>query len=106
MAADELQIDPVEIRRKNFIPPDAFPFTTVTGLGATYDSGEYAKALDVAVDKAGYARLLVEQAQRRERGDTKLLGIGVASYLEISTPLTFNPEYAAAEIQDDGTATA
>ena len=62
MAADELGIDPVEIRRKNYIPPEAFPFTTVTGLGATYDSGEYAKALDVAVDKAGYAQLLVEQA--------------------------------------------
>ena len=106
MAADELDIDPVEIRRKNYIPPEAFPFTTVTGLGATYDSGEYAKALDVAVDKAGYAQLLVEQAQRRERGDTKLLGIGVASYLEISAPLTFNQEYGAVEIEDDGSVTA
>ena len=106
MAADELHIDPVEIRRKNFIPPDAFPFLTVTGLGATYDSGEYARALDVAVDKAGYARLLVEQAERRERGDTKLLGIGVASYLEISAPLTFNREYGAVEVEDDGTVTA
>jgi aerobic carbon-monoxide dehydrogenase large subunit len=105
MAADELHIDPVEIRRKNYIPPEAFPFTTVTGL-ATYDSGEYAKALDVAVDKAGYARLLVEQAERRERGDTKLLGIGVASYLEVSAPLTFNREYGAVEIEDDGTVTA
>ncbi len=106
MAADELHIDPVEIRRKNFIPPEAFPFLTVTGLGATYDSGEYAGALDVAVDKAGYARLLVEQAERRERGDTKLLGIGVASYLEISAPLTFNREFGAVEIEDDGTVTA
>lgn len=106
MAADELDIDPVEIRRKNYIPPEAFPFTTVTGLGATYDSGEYAKALDVAVDKAGYARLLAEQAERRERGDTKLLGIGVASYLEISAPLTFNREYGAVEIEDDGKVTA
>jgi aerobic carbon-monoxide dehydrogenase large subunit len=106
MAADELHIDPVEIRRKNFIPPEAFPFLTVTGLGATYDSGEYARALDVAVEKAGYAKLLVEQAERRERGDTKLLGIGVASYLEISAPLTFNAEYGKVEIEDDGTVTA
>jgi carbon-monoxide dehydrogenase large subunit len=75
-------------------------------LGATYDSGEYAKALDVAVEKAGYAQLLVEQAARRERGDTKLLGIGVASYLEISAPLTFNQEYGAVEIEDDGSVTA
>jgi carbon-monoxide dehydrogenase large subunit len=106
MAADELHIDPVEIRRRNFIPPEAFPFLTVTGLGATYDSGEYARALDVAVDKAGYAKLLVEQAERRERGDTKLLGIGVASYLEISAPLTFNAEYGKVEIEDDGSVTA
>jgi carbon-monoxide dehydrogenase large subunit len=106
MAADELGIDPVEIRRKNFIPPEAFPFTTVTGLGATYDSGEYARALDVAVDKAGYTELLADQAARRKRGDTKMLGIGVASYLEISAPLTFNVEYGAVEIEDDGTVTA
>jgi carbon-monoxide dehydrogenase large subunit len=106
MAADELHIDPVEIRRRNFIPPEAFPFLTVTGLGATYDSGEYARALDVAVEKSGYAQLLVEQAARRERGDTKLLGIGVASYLEISAPLTFNAEYGKVEIEDDGTVTA
>ena len=54
MAAGELGIDPVEIRRMNYIPPEAFPFATVTGLGAIYDSGEYAKALDVAIEKAGY----------------------------------------------------
>ena len=69
LAADELGIDPVEIRRKNFIPPEAFPFATVTGLGAIYDSGEYAKALDVALEKAGYDALRAEQAARRERGD-------------------------------------
>ena len=69
MAADELGIDPVEIRRMNFIPPEAFPFETVTGLGAIYDSGEYAKALDVAIEKAGYAELRAEQAARRKRGD-------------------------------------
>ena len=90
MAAVELGIDPIEIRRINYIPPEAFPFSTVTGLGAIYDSGEYAKALDVAIEKAGYAELRAEQAARRERGDTKLLGIGVSSYLEISAPLTFN----------------
>jgi aerobic carbon-monoxide dehydrogenase large subunit len=106
LAADELGIDPVEIRRKNFIPPEAFPFATVTGLGAVYDSGEYAKTLDVALDKAGYDALRAEQAARRERGDAKLLGIGVASYLEISAPLTFNREYGSVEIEADGKVTA
>ena len=106
IAADELGIDPIEIRRKNFIPPDAFPFATVTGLGAIYDSGDYANTLDVAIEKAGYDQLRAEQAARRTRGDTKLLGIGVASYLEISAPLTFNREYGSVEIESDGTVTA
>jgi carbon-monoxide dehydrogenase large subunit len=106
IAADELDIDPVEIRRKNFIPPDAFPFATVTGLGAVYDSGDYSNTLDVAIDKAGYDQLRAEQAARRAGGDNKLLGIGVASYLEISAPLTFNQEYGSVEIESDGTVTA
>ena len=71
IAADELGIDPVEIRRKNFIPPDAFPYTPITGLGATYDSGEYDKALDAALEHAGYDALRAEQTARRERGDTQ-----------------------------------
>jgi aerobic carbon-monoxide dehydrogenase large subunit len=105
MAAAEIGMDPVEIRRKNYIPPEAFPFTPVTGL-ATYDTGEYAKAMSVAVEHAGYDALRAEQAARRERGDNKMLGIGVASYLEISAPLTFNQEFGAVEIDDDGTVTA
>ena len=106
VAADELGIDPLEIRRKNFIPPEAFPFSTVTGLGAVYDSGEFAKALDVAVEKAGYDTLRADQAARRARGDNKMLGIGVASYLEISAPLTFNREYGSVEVESDGKVTA
>ncbi|HTD51113.1 MAG TPA: molybdopterin cofactor-binding domain-containing protein, partial [Acidimicrobiia bacterium] len=65
IAADELGIDPIEIRRKNFIPPEAFPFETVTGLGAIYDSGDYSNTLDVAIEKAGYEQLRAEQAARR-----------------------------------------
>ena len=107
MAADELGIDPIEIRRKNFIPPEAFPFTTVTGLGATYDSGEYAKALDVAIEQGRLRRSCGPSRPPGASGATpKLLGIGVASYLEISAPLTFNQEYGAVEIEDDGTVTA
>src|SRR4029078_88308 len=62
--------------------------------------------MDVAVEHAGYDALRAEQKARRDRGDKKLLGIGVSSYLEISAPLTFNQEYGSVEIEDDGTVTA
>ncbi len=103
MAADELGIDPVEIRRKNLLPPEAFPLTTVTG--ANYDVGEYAKALDEAVRVAGYDELRREQAVRRERGDGKQLGIGVSTYVEVTAGGLFQ-EYGAVEIHPDGTVTA
>jgi carbon-monoxide dehydrogenase large subunit len=105
VAADELGIDPAEIRRKNFIPPDAFPYTTTVGI-ATYDTGEYEKALDAALEAAGYAQLRAEQSARRERGDGPLMGIGVASYLEISAPMVLTREYGAVEVEDDGTVVA
>jgi carbon-monoxide dehydrogenase large subunit len=77
-----LDMDPVEVRRRNFIPPDAFPITTAGG--ASYDSGEYAKALDQVLENAGYADLRAEQAARRERGDSKQLGIGLCTYVELT----------------------
>ncbi|HET9730697.1 MAG TPA: xanthine dehydrogenase family protein molybdopterin-binding subunit, partial [Acidimicrobiia bacterium] len=106
MAADELGIDPVAIRRKNFIAPDAFPYMPTTGLGVAYDSGEYAKALDAALEHAGYDQLRAEQQARRERNDAKLLGIGVASYLEVSAPMVLTTEFGGVTIEDDGSATA
>ena len=63
VAADQLGIDPAEIRRRNFLDPAAFPLTTTTG--GAYDSGEYAKALDAALAAAGYDELRAEQARRR-----------------------------------------
>jgi carbon-monoxide dehydrogenase large subunit len=80
--AHKLDMDPVEVRRKNFIPPDAFPITTAGG--ASYDSGEYAKALDLVLENAGYDELRAEQAARRERGDAKQLGIGLCTYVELT----------------------
>jgi len=106
IAADELGIDPVEIRRKNFIPPEAFPYMPNTGLGATYDTGEYNKALDAVLEHADYGALRAEQQQRRDRGDRMLMGIGVASYLEISAPMVLTKEFGAVEVEDDGTVTA
>jgi carbon-monoxide dehydrogenase large subunit len=63
LAADELGIDPVEPRRRNLLGPDVFPYTTL--MGTTYDSGDYALPLERAVERAGYERLLAEQAERR-----------------------------------------
>ena len=101
LLADELELDPVELRRRNLIPPDAFPYTTASG--AHYDSGDYAKALDEAVRLAGYDELRAEQARRRTEGDPVFLGIGVSTYVEITA--FGGREFAAVEIGGDGTAT-
>jgi carbon-monoxide dehydrogenase large subunit len=103
VAADQLGIDPAEIRRRNYLRPEAFPLTTPTG--ANYDSGEYAKALDAALAAAGYDELRAEQAARRERGDVVQLGIGLSSYVEVTAPIGLHIEYGAVEVHDDGTAT-
>jgi carbon-monoxide dehydrogenase large subunit len=101
-AAHQLGIDPVELRKRNLLPDDAFPHTTHTGV--TYDSGRYAHPLDVAVTEAGYADLREEQQARRERNDQHQLGIGVACYVEI-TAGGGPEEYAAVTVHADGTAT-
>ncbi|MFQ5890292.1 MAG: aerobic carbon-monoxide dehydrogenase large subunit [Gemmatimonadota bacterium] len=77
--ADELAMDPAELRRRNFIPPEKFPYTTP--LGWTYDSGNYAAALDKALEIIGYEELRREQEEKRERGE--LMGIGISSFTEI-----------------------
>src|SRR6266403_1308804 len=79
IVAAELKIDPVEVRRKNFPGKDEFPFHTATGLD--YDSGDYAAALDKALDLSGYAKLREEQT--KARADGKIIGIGMSSYVEI-----------------------
>lgn len=78
-AARRLQLDPAEIRRRNFIGPDEFPYTTATGL--TYDSGEFEPALDRALDMIGYADL--RQRQPAERGPLRT-GVGVATVIKAS----------------------
>ncbi len=104
VAADEMGIDPVEIRRKNFIQPDEFPFTTHGGVN--YDSGEYEKSLDALLEAADYQSLLADQASRRESGDSKQLGIGVSTYVEITAPAGLHVEYGAVSVADDGHITA
>src|SRR5919197_820883 len=78
-AAYELGMDPAELRRMNFIPPDQFPYTSATGF--EYDSGDYQRALDLACEKVGYRELREEQKRAREEG--RLIGIGLASFTEV-----------------------
>jgi carbon-monoxide dehydrogenase large subunit len=79
LLAARLGLDPAEVRRRNFIAPDRFPYTTLGGL--VYDSGDYAAALDRALTLADYAELRRQQAEARRQG--RLLGVGVACYVEI-----------------------
>jgi aerobic carbon-monoxide dehydrogenase large subunit len=99
--ASELAMDPAEVRRRNFLTPDRFPYTTPTRV--TYDSGDYETALDRVLDAAGYAELRAEQAARRARDDRMLLGIGLSSYVEITNG-GGEGEYGSIEVLADGRA--
>ena len=101
IAADELGIDPVELRRRNLRPAFDRPVETV--MGTTYDTGDYGKALDEALRLAGYKDLLAEQAARRASGARLQLGIGVAAYVEVTAGSS--SEFGAVEVHRDGTAT-
>jgi carbon-monoxide dehydrogenase large subunit len=101
MAADKLGIDPAELRRKNFLQPDQFPYTTISG--ANYDNGEYEKTLDAAIEASNYESLLATQAERRASGSAKQLGIGFGAYVEVTAPAGLHVEYGAVEVQTDGT---
>jgi carbon-monoxide dehydrogenase large subunit len=79
IVARELNLDPVEVRRKNFPRADEFPFLTKTGLA--YDSGDYEAALDKALNLSSYQKLRDEQAKARAEG--RIMGIGLSSYVEI-----------------------
>jgi aerobic carbon-monoxide dehydrogenase large subunit len=79
--AGQVGIDPAEIRRRNFIPADSFPYNSAAGL--VYDSGEYGQALDKCLALAGYDELRTEQAHRRDSGNVRQLGVGLSSYCEM-----------------------
>lgn len=82
LLARELDMDPVELRRKNFIPPDAFPYRTITGM--TYDSGDYAKALDTLLASVDYDNLRRQRDAARAGG--RLVGLGLSCYVESCGP--------------------
>ncbi|MGH9230309.1 MAG: xanthine dehydrogenase family protein molybdopterin-binding subunit [Acidimicrobiales bacterium] len=79
--AREVGVDAAEIRRRNYVPADRFPYEASSGL--TFDSGNYEPTLDRALELVGYPDRLGEQQRRRDAGDTKHLGIGIATYVEM-----------------------
>jgi carbon-monoxide dehydrogenase large subunit len=105
--AVEAGVDPAEVRRKNLLPEFTEPHQTK--FGALYDTGNYVAALEKALDAAGYQELRTEQANRRASGDVRQLGIGLASYVEITGmgdgPASPPTENATVEVHPDGTAT-
>ena len=98
-AAHALGLDPAEIRRRNFIPAESFPFRTATGQ--VYDSGNYHLALETALTAADYTGLRREQAGRRARGE--IVGIGLASYVE---PCALGWESGSIKVERSGRVTA
>jgi carbon-monoxide dehydrogenase large subunit len=97
--ADEIGVDPAEVRFKNLVPRFTEPYTT--GIGTTYDVGDYPEALRLAMDAVDYDEVLAEQAERRERGDTGLIGLGIGCYVEITAGGP-GGEFGSVELQPDG----
>jgi aerobic carbon-monoxide dehydrogenase large subunit len=97
--AQEIGMDPAEVRRINALPPEAFPVTTKTK--ATYDSGSYAESLSRALKQSGYEQLRAEQQARRGRGDRIMMGIGMSMYVEV-TGAGGSPEYARVDVLSNG----
>jgi len=98
-AALALAMDPAELRRRNFIPADRFPYRTVTGQ--VYDSGDYPQALERALRAADYDGLRRRQAERRARGE--IVGVGLASYVE---PCALGWESGSIRVERSGRVTA
>ena len=104
--AAEIGMDPAEVRRRNLLPTFTEPHDN--GQGAIYDSGDYLAALELALKTCGYDDLRAEQARRRADGDVRVLGIGIACYVEITgggSESGESKENALVEVHPDGSAT-
>ena len=108
MLARELDLDPAEVRRRNFIPKDKFPYATQ--MGAVYDSGDYEAALNLALERADWNALKAERDRARAEG--RLVGLGLAMYVEVcgigpsaSLP-TGGWEHSQVTVERDGRITA
>jgi carbon-monoxide dehydrogenase large subunit len=100
LVARRLGMDPAEIRRRNFIPPDRFPYRTPSGR--LYDSGDYRAGLERALELVEYDRWRAEQRRRRRTGG-RPLGIGICTYVERSGGQEDSPELGSVEACPDGT---
>jgi len=101
--AHEVGMDPIDVRRRNLIAAETFPATTA--VGTEYDSGDYETSLELALQTAGISNLRDEQARRRIAGETLQLGIGVATYVEVTAgPAPGGNEFGRVEITADGRA--
>jgi carbon-monoxide dehydrogenase large subunit len=100
MFAKEIGMDPAEVRRRNLVTKDRFPFTTP--VGTTYDIGDYERALATALDACGYDELRAEQQRRRDTRDRHQLGIGMSVYVEITAGPGAPSEFGAVEVLPDG----
>jgi carbon-monoxide dehydrogenase large subunit len=100
--AAEIGVDPAEVRKRNLVPREAFPYSTPTG--AVYDSGDYQGALDRVLAASDYQELRAQQASRRRAGDRRQLGIGLSSYVEVTNGAGVTGEFAAVEILPGGKA--
>lgn len=99
--AAEIERDPAEVRRLNFVTPEAFPYTNASGT--TMDSGNYGGALDTVLANVDYAELRAEQERRRADPAAALLGLGWSAYIEITNPVA-SPDFGSIEVRPDGTA--
>ena len=97
--AAELGMDPVELRRRNMLRPTEFPYSSPTGI--VYDSGDYERGLDVALERAGYGELRAEQSRRRAEGDSRVLGIGISTFVDRTAGVP-GTEYGAVALRIDG----
>jgi aerobic carbon-monoxide dehydrogenase large subunit len=101
LLADEVGVDPADIRRRNLLRPEQFPY--LTPGGSVYDTGDYLRALNEALHLVGYEDLRAEQARRRESGTSLHLGIGLSCYVDKSAAASgYESEYAAVEVDADG----
>ena len=100
--ARELELDPAEVRRRNYIPKDDFPH--ITAVGERYDSGDYEATLDLALKLGDYRQAIEERNRRRETGDRFQVGVGLGSYVEITAPAG-REDWGAVEIETDGRVT-
>ena len=101
--AAEIGMDPADVRRRNFLQPDDFPYLSATGI--LYDSGNYRPALDAALATVDYGELRALQAQRRASGAVRQLGIGIATFVDRTAGVA-GTEFGAVELRSDGTVLA